>query len=633
VLPGGFVGVDIFFVVSGYVISRSLAKSKAGSFHEFAIDFYRRRTIRILPALLTCLAITSIFAAAFIPKGFWLSSHNDQTGIAAFFALSNFQLVALADGYFSARVPFNPYVHTWSLAVEEQFYLLFPILFYANFKVNRSQLTQSRWAPLLLPSLALISLIWSVYETQSSHLRSFYLLPSRFWELAMGAILYQIQTRGSSYLSSTFASHSISLIGLVLLGTSLSFASEEKFPFPWSITSVIGTALLIAGISNTRKESFSIGQLLSGSILTYIGRISYSLYLWHWPVFVLFRWTFGLSSSFYIAAACVTTFLLAMISFHLVESSFLNSRSLVVLPPWKVIRRGLIATLSTAGFVGFIFYFARPMGLELSVTSDKCTWQPYNLECNTEVKASSLGRSLFVIGDSHAGAYKLMTNIAADRLGAKIYLKNFSGCPLAKLIESSGSNPVCANIERDVVEFLQNEGKPGDIVFLASLRLHRFGDQWSGFQIGQVLARSTSREQGEVNKKALVEAKALIQQLQAMGLHVLIDAPKPIFFSPPFRCSDWFNERNPVCTAGFTVGREFLLKYREPTMAQIEQLRKELGVHIWDPFPILCANEKCSAFDSGKPIFSDGDHLSGHGNRLLADSFERKLSAIWKLTD
>jgi hypothetical protein len=109
-----------------------------------------------------------------------------------------------------------------------------------------------------------------------------------------------------------------------------------------------------------------------------------------------------------------------------------------------------------------------------------------------------------------------------------------------------------------------------------------------------------------------------------------MDAPKPIFKSPPFRCSDWFNNTNPVCTAGFSIERDFLLKFREPTMTSLDVLHKELGVFIWDPFPLLCRQAMCFAFDENKPKFFDGDHLSGYGNRLLVDSFTERLSAIWE---
>ncbi len=116
-LPGGFTGVDVFFVISGYVISKSLASSDTTSIRAFLLGFYKRRMLRILPALLVCLMVTSVVTAIFIPDG-WLSRLNNWTGLWAFFGVSNFYLVHAADGYFTGGIPFNPFIHTWSLAVE-----------------------------------------------------------------------------------------------------------------------------------------------------------------------------------------------------------------------------------------------------------------------------------------------------------------------------------------------------------------------------------------------------------------------------------------------------------------------------------------------------------------------------------
>ena len=128
-LPGGFTGVDVFFVISGYVISKSLARNYGEKLSVFLLEFYKRRLLRILPALLACLLVTGVISSLFIPE-YWLSSKNDITGASAFFGLSNFFLLSGEDGYFSQRVSFNPFVHTWSLAVEEQFYVIFPLMFF-----------------------------------------------------------------------------------------------------------------------------------------------------------------------------------------------------------------------------------------------------------------------------------------------------------------------------------------------------------------------------------------------------------------------------------------------------------------------------------------------------------------------
>ena len=130
-LPGGFSGVDVFFVISGFVVSISMANFKGRNFFTFVTTFYARRMKRILPALLFCVLMTGLFAALFIP-GSWLSDTNQKTGLFALFGLSNFILAATGNDYFSPKTDFNPFTHTWSLGVEEQFYFIFPLLFFVG---------------------------------------------------------------------------------------------------------------------------------------------------------------------------------------------------------------------------------------------------------------------------------------------------------------------------------------------------------------------------------------------------------------------------------------------------------------------------------------------------------------------
>jgi peptidoglycan/LPS O-acetylase OafA/YrhL len=159
ILPGGFSGVDVFFVISGYVVSSSLAKSQHSHFIGFVLQFYSRRIIRIYPALLACLMIVGVLQTLFVPAS-WLSQSTNSTALYAFAGLSNFALIWFNDGYFSPRIEFNAFTHTWSLAVEEQFYLLFPFIFFIWIKYKEQKSLTGEIAHYLLPLLFIVSLIF-----------------------------------------------------------------------------------------------------------------------------------------------------------------------------------------------------------------------------------------------------------------------------------------------------------------------------------------------------------------------------------------------------------------------------------------------------------------------------------------
>ena len=440
-LPGGFIGVDIFFVISGYVISRSLSKADTTSLSNFILGFYKRRVLRIFPALIVCLIITSIFAKLFIPSGFWLSQYNNWTGLSAFFGISNFYLVSGIDGYFSERTAFNPYVHTWSLAVEEQFYIIFPFVYFLWLRLRNSGNKHHRIAFFILPSIALISLLWSTHETTASHEQAFYLLPSRFWELTAGAMLYQFNSYRPRHFNKYH--HWTVLLGIASLSIGLGIANETNFPFPWALAPVFGTVLLVAGAtSKNNKDSFFF-RLLAGEGMSYIGRISYSLYLWHWPIFVLFRWTIGLDTLPLWLSALSLTFALSSISYHFIETTFRGNIFFTEQASFKVVGFGIIAIISSFYLVKQLFFANHLRNLALSTTNNECLWKPNNLECNQEPISKHNGHNLFIIGDSHAGAYELMGHIAGNRVGANVYVKSIAGCPMAKLIEHDSSNPAC----------------------------------------------------------------------------------------------------------------------------------------------------------------------------------------------
>lgn len=627
VFPGGFTGVDLFFVISGYVISQSLSQRGNARFTDYLMDFYRRRFLRILPALIVVLLVSFLMSALFMPP-FWLSEQINNTGLAAFFGVSNVVLAWNTDTYFASGKDLNPYVQTWSLGVEEQFYLIFPVLFFIWLRFK--QRTVMVWT--VLPILAIISFGISIYETKTDQLAAFYLLPGRFWELAAGALLFQLTARHRGSLCSRALATALLCGGFGLLIVGFLFAGGHAFPFPWAIVTVCGALLMIAAVilpAESHRSPFQ--QLLQAPLLTYIGRLSYSLYLWHWPVLVLLRWTIGTE---WLAAQLLYPLVvwgLAAATCRFIELPVRTGQALWQRKAWVTVTASVTATVSL-GLVAYVIS-QNTERVSLSQTRDTYNWYAYKhypREPFTRIEdARVLGRQLFVLGDSHTAGYRTLLNLVSLRLGIKVFEYEQGGCSVVSLMAADPAR-CAARREADLKE-VEARAKPGDIVFLASLRMPEIQDRnWAhGDEV--MLDEILDEQTPDRNVQARRSAEAVLSRLQAAGLYVLLDAPKPLFKAPANRCSDWFNRMNSLCAGGLTINRDVLEKLRAPQMRLLEQLQHEYSnLKVWDPFPLLCPDPVCSAYDgSHVPLFFDSNHLSAHGNRVLEASFIQLLLQIW----
>ena len=622
-LPGGFSGVDVFFVISGYVVSSSLARYSNPSFFHLLINFYARRIVRIFPALILCLAVVSIVTTLFVPES-WLSGTTSKTGLFAFIGISNYALIWFNDGYFSPRVEFNSFAHTWSLGVEEQFYVVFPLIMFLWIKYKENENFLGLIANWLLAALLLSSLLLSFLETSSNPNTAFYLLPSRFWELACGALLFKLHSRGRMIANSAIKQNLYLLAGIILIGLGFTFSDKQSFPFPWALLAVSGTMFLISGVLNSYDAKPWIKKLLESSLFVQIGKTSYSLYLWHWPVYVIFRWTVGIDTVYKMVCAVLIAFILANISYYFFEKPIRKNKFIINCRSWQIISAGM-ATIAISFFVTD-FVFKSQTIMSLSVTADKKTWYPYDWpeKVSDDQQKIYTGRKLFAIGDSHTGAYSTMLQKLSDEYGVEIKKYSTGGCGIANLLRPGMSiSEICAKLTDKIITEVESSASSGDIIFLASLRMNRFGDQWALFSDKHIEEAQYGEAALSNRKVALKETEELLNRLYNLKVYIIIDAPKPIFKSPPYRCSDWFNNLNPICIHGFTLSRDVLLEHRKPVMKSLEILTNNFKkLIVWDPFLILCKTKVCSAFDEEIPLFFDGDHLSAHGNRILYPSFK-----------
>lgn len=629
-LPGGFVGVDIFFVISGYVVSSSLSNMQSTGIWNLLLKFYARRIVRIYPALLFMLIIVGLLQTLFIPQS-WLISGANHTATLAFFGLSNFALIWFVDGYFSPTVEYNAFTHTWSLAIEEQFYLIFPVIFFLWIKYKNINLGTQKIFYIVLGSTIFTSLIFSIYETQSKPDHAFYLLPSRFWELGAGAALFVAHSKHRLVALTGIIKSTCILFGVVIIGIALAFADTKLFPFPWAVIPVVGTLLTIIGVSSKLNNKLIIDNLLENPLVIIIGKMSYSLYLWHWPVLVIFRWTVGLEGFYTQISAVIIIIFTSLISYYAIEKPFRNGTLTLSNSDGYIFSRGVITIIVCSVFtVGILM--SRPY-LSLSVTKDKAIWyseakSEYETLNKSTFLATNQKHKVFALGDSHTKAYSVLFEQLYN--SDKIFIQKYwiPGCSAANLLRPV--EKACAEAISQSVQEIKSMSVPGDIVFLSSLRMNRLGDQWKTFEYTTIESRQKGSEFIREQQLALVEADLLVSSLENAGLKVIMDAPKPVFKSPPFRCSDWFNSNNPVCEGGLSINKSFLIAHRQPVMDSIEKLLvKHPNLIIYDAFPLLCPKNVCNTHINGLPAFFDGDHLSGYGNNFLYPSFKSTLMKVF----
>lgn len=638
-LPGGFAGVDVFFVISGFVVAGSVGALERISLPRFFLYFYSRRLVRITPALVVCLIATSAALAVLVPEA-WLSHSNQETGLYAFFGLSNF-LLAQGMGYFSPTAEFNPFTHTWSLAVEEQFYLVFPVLFFA-------WLYKRRLVSVTLFAIGFVaSFVCSIWLAQDNQIKAFYLTWGRFWELGIGVLLYQLMSiRGHSFTKESEPVRWFAVAGdiavIALLG-GLIIAKPEHAPFPTCILPVAATAAVLFLLHG--RPSGLATSLLTRPLPRFIGKISYSLYLWHWPVFVMFRWTTGLQKPAHMIAALLIVALLSVGSYYLVERP---PRRLARKAPRLAIAAAGLALIGSGYAVASAINTRQPQLSISTVTRNASDWYPVgdainpaHPGCVIETTMNPLGTGyfatyvrkncnepitgprVFAIGDSHAVGYEALYRSYAMETGVMVTLYNNGGCPFISLEPEREADENCrSNTETAVADMLEKI-HPGDIVFLPSLRLPRFADQWVRFTDQQMKDKIFGSEAILARQRATAEAEVVVRKFTDLGAKVIFEAPKPIFRSPTFRCAETYNRTNPICTSGSEVDRNEAVELRKPIVDALSQIGStNVNVSLWDPFPILCPPAAtCSEYREGKPLFFDADHLSGFGNRLLAPSF------------
>ena len=607
IFSGGFVGVDVFFVISGYVITRTLIRdADAGNFSIAA--FYRRRVRRLFPALFVVLIASLILGSALLlPKEFGEMCKTIAAG-AGFF--SNF-ILAREVGYFDSAAQTKPLLHLWSLSIEEQFYFVWP--FFLLFLMKR------RRAPEYIAATSLISLATCIFQERGAY--AFYMPIPRFWELLVGCGLAYCEEKPrevSSWMLRVLdrAKHradAVSTLGFLSILIALFLFPNDRESLWWErLLPTIGAALIIS----SGAASLVNQRLLSRPLLVSLGLVSYSLYLWHWPTEVFTRAAIGdipAAAQLLVIAAAL---LLSVITYRFVERPLRTSAS-----P----RLGLR-------------YFLTPMVLLIAVASvETLRYLPVTIPKSDRALVPCSGKyaalgvkfcaqsmtstpTAVVFGDSHADHF--FAGVAADQKRSWLELGNNSCAPLYALKSSGLDVPDCERRVRSMID---------EIVADQNLKLVAFVF-YGGYFLGtDVAADHISNKLGpshvklsyqEVDDKEqafFLSFAATVGMLERAHkqIAVVIDNPELPFF--PRDCISVFasifqNECNMSLDAVLARQAQF-----RQILTRLQESHPD--VRIFDSLDVLCPNGRCDVKRDGAVLYEDSHHLSAAGANLVAASF------------
>lgn len=629
---GGFIGVDIFFVISGYLItSLIVAALDAKSFS--VARFYRRRIQRIIPAFIVLLVVVALASIALLPPK-ELALFGLSAAAAAAFCSNIF--FALHTGYFAGTANMMPLLHTWSLGVEEQFYILWPLMLIASHRIG------SRFAiRTMIVALAAASLAYSQWATTTNAVGAFFFLQSRAWELMLGAMLAlgMVPVIGPRWLRDGLA-----LLGVAMIAFAVTrFSPATPFPGLWATIPCLG-AVFIIQTGQTRDTV--IYRLLGLWPCVFVGLISYSLYLWHWPIFSFTESYLGRGLTFEEAfVLLVASIAIATMSWRYVEQPFHHGERAATVPQGAYFLGGLGA-LALAGFVGAILYLGDGLpgrlgpetlrfyqaGHNYNPLSNACLSKghapsPASL-CTRPASKAGKPVDILVWGDSHGDAvFPALVLVGEDRgLSARQATKR--ACPpLLDVERLSVGEPRrkigtsgCAEFNHAMLEELRRGPRPRLVMLIArwSLYAESTTDLAGGREVflvddeHQALGVETSRR---------VLARALgrtVDAITALGIPVLLVGQSPEFSQDPNIC---FVERA-------MYGRDVSDCLRLPRQAAEKRLRSSkkillkiaknrLATTYVGLDDILCDAQACWAKKDGQPLYADQNHLSMEGAQTV----------------
>lgn len=636
---GGFVGVDVFFVISGYLITSIILTQKAAGTFSL-LDFYERRARRILPALFLVMTIC-------IPLS-WLylwglpSDMKDfsQSLIAVSIFASNI-LFWRESGYFDTAAELKPLLHTWSLAVEEQYYVLFPLFMLLMWRFAK------QWTVAVLSVGAVSSFSLAQWYGYNKPGATFFLLPTRGWEIAIGALVAFYFARYPQRQLSRLAQELGSLIGLSLIVYAV-FVYSETNPFPsaYTLAPTLGTALIILCTTPTTL----VGRFLSTKVFVGLGLISYSAYLWHYPLFAFTRHSrLDPLSGQTILTLCSLTLFFAYLSWRFVEIPIREGRyTRQALFVAAFVITLFFISYGTFGHIknGFVDYFDDPFIKQIETVKSDRELQTENarlISANRSVigalRFGDLQKkpSFVVVGDSHAESLIYAASLIALERQTAGESFSYDNCPpieISMYIKQNETQKICNSLRRSFFHSLGSQLVPNVIVLASRWTLRMEQTPFDNLEGGiERVERSQwlNMHSEKIGYKAALakDYKDSVVKMLEKGHQVVLIYPIPeMGWDVPTRVAKLYRSNSKVEASDASISYEVFNNRNKDTYEALDAIGKHRNLFRVYPEKIFCnttVKDRCVAHINGELLYYDDDHITKYGARLIFEKVKNVL--------
>ncbi|MEU2170112.1 SGNH hydrolase domain-containing protein [Micromonospora chersina] len=647
-VSGGFVGVDVFFVISGYLITTGMAAEVAARGRLSLGRFWARRAKRLLPSSALVLLAALVLTYLLLPDIRWRDTAGDVVSSALY--LVNWRLADQAVDYLAAGQAPSIVQHYWSLAVEEQFYLVWPVLLVGvAWLARRGRTPDSRFRALAFVAVGVVwvaSFAWSVLLVEADPGRAYFVTTTRMWELAVGALLALAPTRRLTGVAATAAGW----LGVAAIAASaVALSTSTPFPGTMALPATLGAALVIAAGATARYGPVALLRLPP---MQFLGGISYTLYLWHWPLLVVLEARMPDPGAPAVVATVALSVLLAYLTSRLVERPVWHSPRLAVRPRVALAVGAACTVLSVCAGLAFqtVTGPAAPAGGGVggapgaavltadgatgagmpvdrapsvvpdpavarndlpSVYADRCHAGPTErevLRCAYGPQDASV--TIAVVGDSHAAQWVPTLRAIAERRNWRLLTYTKSGCPVldVEVVGADGQRPVdtCAAWNRDLPGRLAAD-RP-NLVVTSSYN-------YSAYRNGQTL-------KGSEGRAALVDGMRRTWRSLARIAPVVVlrDTPAPRL--DVAECVSAHREELTRCA----VPRDEALAGIGPL--QVDAAQGLTGIRLVDLNDAICPADRCAAVIGGVLVYRDTNHLTATYARTLAARLDEQLQMV-----